>query len=237
MRCLQVHHAKAAKQPISTHAPIARSLLNLEVSVKAKMKRKFDICYLMAKGMAFEKFPALHELLYRHGVSIGSTYVTPQSAKLFTHYIALAQREAFINQLSMAKFYSFLMDGSTDAGNIEQELIVGLFCKKDDSAGKVRSCMKLLSLLTPEKADADGILKCLSSALQSLGISDILDQTNVTGVVGRPMLVGGGTDGASVNVAQHCGMRGKRSSMGYVVLVLCSQAGISLQECFSQCII
>ena len=146
MRHLQIDHAKAAKQPVSTYAPIARSLLNLEASVKAKMKRKFDICYLMAKeGMAFEKFPALHELLSRHGVSIGSTYATPQSAKLFTHYIALAQREAFINQYSMAKFYSFLMDGSTDAGNIEQELIVVLFCKKDDSAGKVRSCMKLLS--------------------------------------------------------------------------------------------
>ena len=76
MRHLQADHAKAAKQPISTYAPIARSLLNLEASVKAKMKRKFDICYLMAKeGMAFEKFPALHELLYRHGVSIGSNYV------------------------------------------------------------------------------------------------------------------------------------------------------------------
>ena len=111
MRCLQVDHAKAAKQPVSTYAPIARSLLNLEASVKAKMKRNFDICYLMAKeGMAFEKFPALYELLSHHGVSIGSTYVTPQSAKLITHCIALAQREAFINQLSMAKFYSFLMN-------------------------------------------------------------------------------------------------------------------------------
>ena len=47
--------------------------------------------------MAFEKFPALHELQSRHGVSIGSTYVKPQSAKLFTHYIAFAQREGFIS--------------------------------------------------------------------------------------------------------------------------------------------
>lgn len=69
--------------------------------------------------------------------------------------------------------------------------------------------MKLQSLLTPEKADADSLLKCLSSALQSLGISDILDQTNVTGIVVSPVLVEGGTDGASVNVAQHCGMRDK----------------------------
>ena len=213
MRRLHVNNAKAASQSIATYAPIAKSLLNMEASVKTKMKKKFDICYLMAKeGMGFEKFPALHELQSRHGVSIGSTYVTPQSAKLFTHYIALAQREGFISQLSVAKFYSFLMDGSTDAGNIEQELVLISFCRKDDSARKVRSCTKLLSLLSPEKADADGLLKCLSNALQPLGVTDVLDQVNVIGVSGKPVLVGGGTDGASVNIAQHSGMRGKMQS-------------------------
>ena len=182
-------------------------LLNMEASVKAKMKYKFDICYLMAnKGIAFEKFP---ELQSRHGVSIGSTYVTSQSAKLFTHYIALAQREGFISQLSVTKFYSFLMDGSTDAGNIKQELVLISFCIKDDSAQKVRSCTKLHSLSSPEKADADGLIKCLSSALHSLGVTDVLDQGNVIGVGEKPVLVGGGTDGASVNVAQHGGMKGK----------------------------
>ena len=164
----------------------------------------------MAKeGIAFEKFPALRELQSRHSVSIGSTYITPQSAKLFTHYIALAQREGFISQLSVTKFYSFLMDGSTDAGNIEQELVLISFCIKDDSAQKVRSCTKLLSLSSPEKADADGLIKCLSSALHSLGVIDVLDQGNVIGVGEKPVLVGGGTDGASVNVAQHGGMKGK----------------------------
>jgi len=97
MRCLAVDTAKAENQPIATYAPIARSFLRLQESVRAKMKLKFDICYLMAKeGMAFEKFPALHQLESRHRVDIGSNYATPQSAKLFTHYIALAQRESFL---------------------------------------------------------------------------------------------------------------------------------------------
>ena len=210
MQRLRVNNAKVSNQSIVTYAPIAKSLLNMEASVKAKMKYKFDICYLMAKeGIAFEKFPALHELQSRHGISIGSTYVTPQSAKLFTHYIALAQREGFKSQLSVTKFYSFLMDGSTDAGNIEQELVLILFCIKDDSAQKVRSCTKFLSLSSPEKADADGLIKCLSGALHSLGVTDVLDQANVIGVGEKPVLVGGGTDGASVNVAQHGGMKGK----------------------------
>jgi len=63
MRRHAVDNAKAAEQPIATYAPIARSFLRMQESVRAKMKLKFDICYLMAKeGMAFEKFPSLHQL-------------------------------------------------------------------------------------------------------------------------------------------------------------------------------
>ena len=78
--------------------------------------------------------------------------------------------------------------------------------------GKLDLVQRLLSLLSPEKADADGLLKYLSNALQPLGVTDVLDQANVIGVSGKPVLVGGGTDGASVNVAQHSGMRGKMQS-------------------------
>ena len=51
-------------------------------------------------------------------------------------------------------------------------------------------------------------MECLSHSLLPLGITDLLDQKNVLGVEGKPVLVGGGTDGASVNVAQQNGMRG-----------------------------
>ena len=58
MTRLYTDQAKANKQPITSYAPIARGLLTLEDSVKATMKLKFDVCYLMAKeGMAFEKYP------------------------------------------------------------------------------------------------------------------------------------------------------------------------------------
>ena len=44
MQRLRVNNAKAANQSIVTYASIAKSLLNMEASVKAKMKYKFDIC-------------------------------------------------------------------------------------------------------------------------------------------------------------------------------------------------
>ena len=41
------------------------------------MKRKFDICYVMAKeNLTFCKYPALHELEECHGVDLGFVYKT-----------------------------------------------------------------------------------------------------------------------------------------------------------------
>ena len=49
--------ARSSNQPITTFAPIARSLLNLGDSEKVRLRRKFDMCYMMAKeGLAFEKY-------------------------------------------------------------------------------------------------------------------------------------------------------------------------------------
>ena len=101
------------------------------------------------------------------------------------------------------------MDGSTDTGHVEQESVMALFCNKDDSAGKIKTCVRLLSMMTPDRAGADGLLKCLSKSLEPFGIIDVLDKENVIGISGKPVLVGGGMDGASVNVAEHAGMKGK----------------------------
>lgn len=56
------------------------------------------------------------------------------SAKKFTHFIAESQRQEFLHSFSespTAKFFSFLMDGSTDSGNLEVELVLVVFCVKD----------------------------------------------------------------------------------------------------------
>ena len=58
------------------------------------------------------------------------------------------------------------------------------------------------------KYHLEQILPGWLSALKKLGIDDILDQAKVLGVEGKPILVGGGTDGASVNISEQNGMRG-----------------------------
>jgi len=127
---LQTAQARGSRMPVVQYAPIARAFSMLSDIDRTRMRKKFDVSYLMAKeSIAFEKFASLGELESRHGVELGHAYRTTPSAKLFSHYIAEAQHQQFIRSLCENNFYSFLMDGSNDEGNIEQELIV-ILCER-----------------------------------------------------------------------------------------------------------
>ena len=56
---------------------------------------------------------------------------------------------------------------------------------------KSHTCRKFLSMAAPEKADASGLLNCLSQSLSPLEMSDIFDQGSILGVEEKPVLVGG----------------------------------------------
>ena len=92
------------------------------------------------------------------------------------------------------------MDGSTHKGNVEDELIVILYSTRDTVAEEVRTHVRFFSLKEPKKADADGLIECLGRALGLLGITNILNKASV--LDGRLILIGGGTNGASVNVLE-----------------------------------
>ena len=54
MSHLRTAQAKASSEPVTSYAPIARALLMLDEPERARMRRKFDVCYLMAKeGITF----------------------------------------------------------------------------------------------------------------------------------------------------------------------------------------
>ena len=185
--------------------------MTMDATVKERVKKKFDISYVLAKeSLPFTKYPALHQLEQRHEVDLGEAYKTRESARSFVHYIAESQRLQFHHTLqSQCIFYSFLMDGSTDKAKVENELIVLLYCAKDDKAEEMRTCARYLTVLEPVKADSDGLVQCLGKALRPMGKEDLGDRASVLGVKEHPILVGGGTDGAAVNVSDQNGMKGK----------------------------
>ena len=101
---------------------IGRCLSALDSATRARMEKKFELCFVMAKqSIPFAKYPALLELEQRHEVDIGHAYNTADSARLFTSCIAKSQRQGFLNSLPCGGFFSLLMHGSTDAGNLEDE--------------------------------------------------------------------------------------------------------------------
>ena len=182
----------------------------MEASTRERMEKRFDVCYLLAKeDMVFRKYPAICYLEAKHGVELGNSYQTKDSASVFIGYIALQQRNAFLSSFSKAHFFSYLIDGSTDAGNVEDEIFVLLRCHKDDSAEVIRCNARFFYVVVPKKADADGLIECLSTVLQEIGICSEVSKSNLLEAVGKPILVGGGTDGASVNVGEQNGMKGK----------------------------
>ncbi len=101
------------------------------------------------------------------------------------------------------------MDGSTDAGIVENELVVIMYCAKDAASESVKSCARFFSIEVPKKADSNGLVECLGKSLEKLGITNLLDKASVLNVGTKLMLVGGGTDGASVNISDQNGMKGK----------------------------
>lgn len=142
-------------------------------------------------------------------MDVGQSYSIKDSAKTFTRYIAESQRQDFMCSLSTSHFYSFSMDGTTDASNVKDKLIVTLYCERDDAAGEIKSRARYFTIEVPKKADANGLITCLENALKDFGVDDVLSKASTLRADEKLILTGGGTDGASVNIGELNGMKGK----------------------------
>ena len=68
-----------------------------------------------------------------------------------------------------------------DAGNVEQQPVILLSRKKDNSAGEITSYARFFCVVSASKADMSGLVKCLSKSLLILGVDDILNQDSLLG--------------------------------------------------------
>ena len=62
---------------------------------------------------------------------MGTAYRNQNAGKTFCHFIAVSKREQLVEKLAKAQFFSILMDGSTDTGNIDDEMFLVLWCDVD----------------------------------------------------------------------------------------------------------
>ena len=195
MALLQREAAATTGQNSTSNAPIIVALTSLSEDEKVRLRHKFDIVYWLAvEKISFRKFPSLCDLETRHGVNIGTTYTTETAAKSFTGYIAQAQRNELAVNLQKAKFFSLLLDGSTDAGNIDNELLLVVWFDKDGVGEKVYTRTSYSCISRPVTATALGIFDVVQAAVQKLGFPAISGEQCTK-------LVGIGTDGAAANIA------------------------------------
>ena len=94
------------------------------------------------------------------------------------------------------------MDGTTDANNQEDELMVIVYCTKNRE--QLTVCTRYLSLGHPTRANTAGLF---GEASKFMGIDFICRVSQYSSVSGIPVLMGGASDGAAVNIADHRGLK------------------------------
>ena len=118
----------------SSYAPIAQAFNKLPDDEREKLRVKFDIAYFIAiENLPYMKYPKLCELETRHGVCIDTSYLNETAGRDFIHYITDSRRQELKQTLEKAKFFAVLLDSSTDAGNIDNEAFLVVWCDSNVS--------------------------------------------------------------------------------------------------------
>ena len=102
-----------------------------------------------------------------------------------------------MDQVHSAKFFSVLLDGATDLGNNDNEVVLAVWC--EISAGDERIHTRIAYLGVERPKNVTGI-SLLEMSLRRIGIQELNEQHCIK-------LVGIGTDGASNNIAAR-GLKG-----------------------------
>ena len=90
--------------------------------------------------------------------------------------------------MEKAKFFSLLLDGSTNAGNVNNELLLVVWFDKDGVGEKVFMRTSYLCISRPATATALGIFDVIQAAVHKLSIFAINDE-HCTKLIGIGMMV------------------------------------------------
>lgn len=148
---MSLHYKESTASVANVNEPsnsnIYMMLQILSEDIKARLRKQFDKAYFVVNNMfAFSKYTAICKLEAHHGIDIGSSYVDENSGKTFCKFIAETRIVDLRKTVTNAKFFSILMDGSTDVGKIDNELFLVQWCDIDRINEKVHLRMVFYSL-------------------------------------------------------------------------------------------
>ena len=185
---------KEIASSVVEYAPIVKAFAkaNINETTKAKLKRKFDVAYMIAKeNLSFTKMKSICELEERHGTDLGAGYKNDHSCATFVEFIACEQLESVVTSVAKSHFFSLQADGSTDSGNTENELFMILYLDPYCKDGSVHIRDQFLTTRYLNSGTAEGLYEAFGRALKYVGLEELKSQ-----------LVGFGCNGTNVNIAE-----------------------------------
>lgn len=101
----------------------------MDEATRVRLKQKFVNAYFMIikENMTFKKMKPLCNMEERHRVDIGTSYRNDHRCATFVESIATDLQDNLRKNVSNVKFFSLLMDGSTDCGNVDNQLFLVLY--------------------------------------------------------------------------------------------------------------
>ena len=167
---------------------------------RVKLKRKLEIAYLIAKvNMAFKMKP-LCNIEEKHGVDIGASYRNDHGCASFVESIATDLQENLQRKITNSKLFSLLIDGSTDSGNIDDELFMVLYfdphCDAQDGMVHVRD--KFLAAPHLSRGTVEGLYNYLKA---------ILAYMQIIPLEWKARMIGLGCDGPNANIGSGGGLK------------------------------
>jgi len=103
-----------------------------------------------------------------------------------------------LDAILKAKFFSIQADGTTDKGNIEEEMFYAVYCDFNSGDMKVQVRNRFLAVRQPTSGNAAGLFECFKQTMEHINIPE---------ADWKAKLAGYGRDGASVNIAYN-GLKG-----------------------------
>ena len=188
---------------------------------KDQLTTKFNcVYYLLKLERSFVDYPELLKLQQKNkGPEIVTSYKTDRAAADFSQSIADTYHHELIENLSKARYYSILNDGSSDTSVSEKELVYVLL--REDGFPKI----KFVSIENVKNANAEDILDFIKESYR-LGTTDIYK-----GIVGLNV------DGASVNTGKFTGLGARmKEKTPWLEVNHCfnHRLGLTLKDVFRQ---
>ena len=94
----------------------------MDEATKCKLKQKFELAYMVAKeNLFFKNMKPLCDIEEKQRVEIGASYRNDHGCASFVEAIAADLQGKLKEKMSNTKFFSLLLDSSTDCSNVEEE--------------------------------------------------------------------------------------------------------------------